>query len=160
MLIVGHRQKIRHNLHVRRYFSFCKELRKKRTLQWRTSNIRGKIAEGWVLADSYITLNSIEWSPSWRADGPQLLMMFPFVMKHRGLIPRSREFTTGLYCEPVKFYVGSEVLTGEVKTRTIFGPEDGGYILRRNVGWLTTDHTAVYPRRCHESGPHFLALFL
>jgi hypothetical protein len=28
-----------------------------------------------------------------------------------------------------------------------FGPEDGGDIFLRNVGWLSTDYTAFYLRR-------------
>jgi hypothetical protein len=28
-----------------------------------------------------------------------------------------------------------------------FDPEDGGDMLLRNVGWLSTDYTALYPRR-------------
>jgi hypothetical protein len=28
-----------------------------------------------------------------------------------------------------------------------FYPEDGGDMFLRNVGWLSTDYTALYPRR-------------
>jgi hypothetical protein len=28
-----------------------------------------------------------------------------------------------------------------------FDPEDGGGMFLRNVGWLLTDYTALYPRR-------------
>jgi hypothetical protein len=28
-----------------------------------------------------------------------------------------------------------------------FHPEDGGYMFLRNVGWLSTDYTALYPER-------------
>jgi hypothetical protein len=29
----------------------------------------------------------------------------------------------------------------------LFGPEDGGDMFLRNVGWLSTDYMALYPRR-------------
>jgi hypothetical protein len=29
----------------------------------------------------------------------------------------------------------------------IFDPEDGSDIFLRNVDWLSTDHTTLYPRR-------------
>jgi hypothetical protein len=32
-----------------------------------------------------------------------------------------------------------------------FDPEDGGKMFLRNVGWLTTDYTALYPRRQNSS---------
>jgi hypothetical protein len=28
-----------------------------------------------------------------------------------------------------------------------FDPEDGGDMLLRNIGWLSTDYTTLYPRR-------------
>jgi hypothetical protein len=28
-----------------------------------------------------------------------------------------------------------------------FDPDDGGDMLLRNVGWLSTDYTALYPRK-------------
>jgi hypothetical protein len=28
-----------------------------------------------------------------------------------------------------------------------FSPEYGGYMFLRNVGWLSTDYTTLYPRR-------------
>jgi hypothetical protein len=31
--------------------------------------------------------------------------------------------------------------------RSFFEPEDGGDTFRRNVGWLSTDYTVLYPRR-------------
>jgi hypothetical protein len=34
-----------------------------------------------------------------------------------------------------------------------FNPEDGGYLFLRNVGWLSTDYTALYPRRWNPSLP-------
>jgi hypothetical protein len=32
-----------------------------------------------------------------------------------------------------------------------FDPEDGGYMLLRNVGWNSTDYTTPYPRRWYSS---------
>jgi hypothetical protein len=32
-----------------------------------------------------------------------------------------------------------------------FDPEYGGYIFLRNVGWLSADYTALYPRRQYSS---------
>jgi hypothetical protein len=29
----------------------------------------------------------------------------------------------------------------------LFDPEDGGTIFLRNIGWLSVDYTALYPRR-------------
>jgi hypothetical protein len=38
----------------------------------------------------------------------------------------------------------------------LFDPEDGGDMFLRNVGWLSTDCTALYPRRQYSSPTLFL----
>jgi hypothetical protein len=41
-------------------------------------------------------------------------------------------------------YAGFEVLHAGFLLGSFFSPEDGGHIFLRNVGWLSTDHTALY----------------
>jgi hypothetical protein len=62
-------------------------------------------------------------------------------------------------CEDNRYYGGFEVFTGVDITPcsplkvnrsfegTFFDAEDGGYMFLRNVGRLSTDYTALYPRR-------------
>jgi hypothetical protein len=44
----------------------------------------------------------------------------------------------------IYFHVGSLLVL-------FFDPEDWGDMFRRNVGWLSKDYTAIYPRRCYSS---------
>jgi hypothetical protein len=41
-----------------------------------------------------------------------------------------------------------------------FGPEDGGDMLLRNVGWRSTDYTASYPRRWYSSSNGKVHIFI
>jgi hypothetical protein len=47
---------------------------------------------------------------------------------------------------------GSHLLSRWFLAGLFFDREDGGDMFFRNVGWLSTDYTALYPRRWYSSG--------
>jgi hypothetical protein len=63
-----------------------------------------------------------------------------------------RYFTWNTYCG--EYYHGMLRLLrfhADVLLGLFFDPEDGGDIFFRNVGWLSMDYTALYPRRKYSS---------
>jgi hypothetical protein len=50
-------------------------------------------------------------------------------------------------CSPLKVKAGSKQSSAGFLLGLFFDPEDVGDMFLRNVGWLLTDYTALYPRR-------------
>jgi hypothetical protein len=57
--------------------------------------------------------------------------------------PSNKPAWSKLQAKPTNYYL----LHAGFLSGLLFDPEDGGDIFLRNVGWLSTDYMALYPRR-------------